>query len=498
MKKSKLKSYEIALIIAMLIVVIPLLFIFLMGFTKEDIDYEISANGKELHGKFKFYQNNIYASVTSNGYYLVPEADLSSFRSIGDTYTDGHMALDKNNVYVGDKIVTGMDPNTTKSLGNNYYTDGKTTIFSSYHTQKNSSTPLYKEIWLSIKYSISDEKKPQTYSYKIIKLPSSKTPYYTLLNPPNAIIHPSIYGTITNGESTYFNGTIIPKADPNTLHNIRELDNGHQRLSIDYLADKSNVYYHNTLLPLIANDSLYSIDISHQPTDHCLINPIDNMVYVNGISFNKNYAPYKLISQHSSHINQVLFLSNNGVYFYNLKENKVQRAGDNPFLGRDVKEIAPLVFSDGKETWFVSKKENWSRGRTSRSLISRSTTINKLNTEPGKWEKQSNNADKRGAIWKKGNDFYYFDYSDFRRHAFYKIPKSNTAKQFIQHSNEIRELIKKKELIAVTHTELLEAKTKYNLEEGFISKIPIKWIMLLVGLTATILIAWKGQKKRTP
>jgi hypothetical protein len=80
------------------------------------------------------------------------------------------------------------------------------------------------------------------------------------------------------------------------------------------------------------------------------------MVYIDSISFDKANAPYQLLSINGRHADHTLFLSINGVYFFNSVEREVQKAGENPFLNNNFKEIAPLVFSNSKQIYFMIQK----------------------------------------------------------------------------------------------------------------------------------------------
>lgn len=94
-KKTPLWLKSIAFII--LGAVFVLLFIAYKAFTSDDPNYEISHNGEKM-GNFTRYQGNIYASVPSNGNYLI-KADASSFQSLNDQTLDRQIGRDKDHVF---------------------------------------------------------------------------------------------------------------------------------------------------------------------------------------------------------------------------------------------------------------------------------------------------------------------------------------------------------------------------------------------------------------
>ncbi|WP_282088864.1 DKNYY domain-containing protein [Aquimarina algiphila] len=431
----------------------------IVGFLNDNVpdSYSIDENGEKLFGRFMYFEGTIYVSIPSSGYHPIPEADKKSFHSISNNYYDTHIGIDKDNVFCGNQIIPKMNPKTVQALGNNYYTDGKTTCYCNISTEINNKLT---EVGIreQINYVFFKGEKPQTYVYPLIMLPNSETSYYSL----------SSHSLATNGKQVFYKGQVMSKANP---ENTTALSlNNNNRQSFIYFRDGKHVYYKQNLLPIIDNKEIYSIQLDAQNVKSYIYNPIDGMVYIDTISFSKKHKPYRIISKFGSHVYHSLWLSENGVYFYNTEEREVQRVANNPFANNDFKEIAPLVFSNGKKTLFVDAYEKRNNNKNNKSLDSRYTAINRLdNLDPKQsWEKLGD-INTFGSVWKHGKHWYYFDNlgeSQLLFNTIYKITDQETAESLINTdifgNKVILKLIKEKKLTKPKYTEILQAKTKYN------------------------------------
>lgn len=432
------------------------LLIFCIKAISESNTNEIDQNGKKINRVFKLYQNKIYAAVPSDGYMLIPEADVQTFRAlVDDSYKDAHIGVDKNNVYVGNLIIPKLNPATTKALGNDYYSDGTSTYYCGSNTIKNPELNDWKENFQKIKHKMFNGKRPQVYLYPTVELPESNTPYHAILR-----------FIATNGQKAFYKGKLMPDANPSKLRQLDNLEEDDDvRKSDVYYTDNYNVYFEYTKLPLKSNDKLYSFYIGTLTQEPYLYDPLNGSVFVKDIRFPQENEPYKLISRYSRHVNQVLFLSQNNIYYYDNQKTEVKKAGENPFLKSRFQEIAPLVFSDGAQVLYLEGSEVWGTSRYNNSLKSRSTHLYQLEGGKGNWEKLGNIY--KGSVWKNDNQLYYFDElgsSQLFRHTIYKIADWATANQLLHKKNnpeEIRKLVKNEKLIKVKRTEILQAKTHY-------------------------------------
>lgn len=493
MKKQKHTPTWLKLIAVFIWAIITILLFCLFSLFNKN-DSNIGLKGKKLFGNFTLYNSEIYVSVPSNGEYEIPQADINSLKSISDDYYDKHIALDKNNVYCGNLIIPNLKPETTVSLGHNYYTDGKQTYYCAPYTILNDSLSTWDKFWQEIQHQYFNTKKPQTYFYPFVKLPQSNSKYY----PPSLLNRFS--PVITNGKFTYYKGKLMQYANPETLVELDQLDQqGRKIKSSIYLTDGKNIYFKNQKLTTSYNNSIYSFRLEAQNTEEYLVNPENGMVYIENLSFNKENTPYKLISKYSAHVYQTLFLSKNGIYFYNSQNKSIEKAGENPFFGSNYKEIAPLIFYNGTQTLFVDATEHWTRKNYrhggGRRLKSRSTKIYKLEENlSNNWQKLGTTTS--GTIWKNGNYHFYFDeYGENQLlfHPIYKIRNQELAENILQskiNAKGIRKLIKLKELIPVKKQEIIEAKTVFESSDQTFLKNRYLFI-ILIGIIGILINRWK-------
>lgn len=421
-------------------------------------------NGKKIGNSiFTLYNDKIYATVPSNGEYVIVSADPSSFRTLSKkfNYRERQFAIDKNNSYCGNRIIPDLDPNKVDALGHSYFSDGKHTLYCAPFTLQNVELSNLKELYQTWLYGWSFGEKPQTFYYPIRMLPLSKIPYQPILDAD----------LISNGEQVFYEGNLMPDASVEQLKAINILYNdGSLRKSHLYHHDKLNVYYKQYKLGINNSPDLYSFYIGNLYQNAYLFEPNTGQISMNNIDFPLDNAPYKVISHHGGHVYHGLFLSNQGVYFYDTQQKKIRRAGDNPFLKGHWKEIAPLVFSYNSKTYFLQTSENWG-GNKSPGLISRSTHLYLLDENTvGEWKKLGDVTYHRyGEVWQKGNSYYYFDKLGTTQGIYqtiYRIVNMSTLEHLLNDElrvDEMRKIIGDKEqLQPAGGIKILTAKTQYR------------------------------------
>ena len=446
---------------------------------------EMDREGQKIGGIYLRYQNQVYASVPSNGDYPIKEADVNSFRLLDDSYRNGQFGVDKNHAYCGNLIVKDFNPSTAKAIGNDYFSDGKQTCYCASMSVTNEALSIVSELSQRMRYGFGIGDKPQTYIYPFSKLEGGAAPYRAILKTEVA----------TNGTLSYYEGKILPRANPEHLRQIpKRYNDGDTRESGRYLADGEHVYYENNRLPLQDHPDLYEIVIDAQNQENYLIDPKQGMVYVNDIAFEKQYSPYRVLSLNGGHIYHALFLSKDGVFYFDVKKKKVVRIDDNPFNNGKFTEIAPLIFSDGQQILYTQTEERWGNNK-SPGLKSRSTKIYRLE-EPGtgSWEKIGMVNHNYGSVWKKGTAYYYFDQlgdTQLIGQTIYRITDQATVDKLLSPeilTDEIRKLIRTDHMAKVKSTELLTAKTSYSSAYGWAIWIPI---FLVAGIQ---LLLWVLRK----
>ena len=433
-----------------------LIFISLSG--KEDpIGY--STETKELNGVFSVYDGKVYALVPSNGYYEVKGADPDSFKIIPDSFNDAHIGYDNQHVYAGNIILEGLNPNKLRVLGNNYYTDGSTTYYCARNSEKNESLSPIGFIVRLAGQSMGLADKPQNYWYPFRELPKNKA-YQS---------RPG-FALAANDRQVFYEGIELPEADPKQTRpvQIKYWDND-VRDSDEYLTDGKRVYFQNQLLPLTYNSNIYVAGIESDVPSRTafLIDPQKGMVYADGYSFDETKAPYRLLSLNLKHANQALFVSKDGLYFYNTEDEKAERAGANPFAGNQFQEIAPDIFSSGNKVFFLKASENWARKS---GLRGRSTHLMELENIPASsLRKVSNDDHPFGSVWQSGKRYFYFDdmgNSQLMSTAIYEINDIETLKKLLNpatiSSDDLRRLGGSAHLTDAAAKTVFKATTSYK------------------------------------
>ena len=453
-KKRSSDTLFIVKIVSIGLIAFSFLFSFLIMRKIGSSDYEIEEKGYK-YGRSQFikYQGKISVPVPSGGRYFLENVDISSFSEVdsGDVSDRSTLVvgMDKNHVYCGNISLPDLNPNKLEIIGNGYYTDGTNTYFCSPFSERNEKLSVPMELFQYFMYAFSKTKKPQRYIYPYIKIKTDKK-----LKPVK------IYQYFaTDGENVYYKGEILENADLNTLKSV----DGNN----EYFADTENVYYKSKLLP-IKNSGKLKI-VSTEQGNEFLYDEVNGYVFMETYSFDRGKAPYKVLGNEGNHLNSLVFVNNEGVYYYDTKSKKQKRAGDNIFIG-NVEEISPNVFTDDENIYYfhayeVQKKLKHSSGYV---LASRNTVIYSLGKKDA-WEKVNDiKSGTVGSIWKKENKYYYFDNLGIFQlidNAIYEISDKETLEYLLNYnegSSKIREFIENEKLIKIEGEKKIEIRVKYT------------------------------------
>ena len=453
------------IIFAIFAILSSVLFLSKMGSSDS---YEIEEKG-ERYGNSEFieYQGQISVAIPSGGRYILDDVDINSFRTLnsGDRNTR-IIGLDKNSVYFGNIAISDLDPNKLEVIGNGYYTDGTTTYFCSPLSERNENLSTPMEILQSLIYSFSRTKKPQTYIYPYKKVETNKN--------LRAVQNFSFFAT--DGEKVYYKGEILENADLNTLKSV----DGYN----EYFADKENVYYKSKLLP-IKNSGKLKI-VSTEQGDRFLYDEANGYVFIEDYSFDREKAPYKVLGNGGNHLYNLFFVTKDGIYFYNTQKKKQERIGDNIFSG-NIEELTPNVFTDDKNIYYFDTYDVWFKGKNTGHILTSKNTIIYYLDKKDNWEKVSDISDETivGTIWKKGNDYYYFD-EFYMKNTIYQIADKETLDYLlnannINHDNMVN-LVENKKLIVVNGEEKIRATTELSGIYRFVIKYSKIFIFILIAI----------------
>ena len=414
-------------------------------------DSEIEEKGKK-YGKSWFvkYQSKISVPIPSGGRYFLENVDIDSFRALDSQDRSTLMVgMDKNYVYCGNISLPELNPNKLEVIGNGYYTDGTNTYFCSPNPERNEKLPGIMEFLQSLVYSYSKTKKPQSYIYPYTKIETGKK-----LKPVK-----DLYLAATDGEKVYYKGKILENADLETLKSVN--------IYTEYLSDKENVYYKSKLLPIKNNGKLKVVSL--EQGEKFLYDEINGYVFKEDYFFDREKSPYKALGNKGNHMYNMIFVNNEGIYYYDNQEKKLKRAGDNIFIG-NLEEVTPNIFTDDENIYYfhayeVRKRLKHSSGNV---LASRNTVIYSLGKKDA-WEKLKEiESGTVGSIWKKGNKYYYFDNLGIFQlidNAIYEIRDKETLEYLLNYnegSGKIGEFIENEKLIKIEGEKKIEIRIKYT------------------------------------
>jgi hypothetical protein len=458
--------------------------------SSSETTYEFEKRAKSLNGVFATDQGKVYAMVPSNGYYELEHARAEAFKVLPDNFGDAHIGYDDRHVYAGNLIVKEVNPGGIRALGNNYYTDGTGSFYCSRHSERNKELGILKEVIQLIGYDWGLTGKPQTYWYKYVPLPRDGGPYESRLS----------YAMAVNEKQVYFKGAVLPDANPLNMQPIVQRRHGQrEREGLEYFTDGKHVYYENQLLPLAYNETLYQplIEGDVPSRNAHLVDEKNGMVYADGLAFDKEKAPYRILTAQLKHANQVLFAAKDGIYFYDAEAKKVRRAGSNPFKDT-FEEIAPDVFKSGNKIYYLRETEHWGHKT---GLQSRGTHLLELEgVEASGLYPIGDTSSRYSNVWQFGNRYFYFDgsgSSNGMSDAVYEIKDPALAQKITQSKNwrtdDILALHRSGQIVATTGNQLLTATTGYKNNDRALAY----WVVG-TGIVLALLLMYLLRNKTMP
>ena len=483
--KSLTKIFKKNLIIIIIVLILLILFgaISLYKTNSEyNLNQKILNNGQKYEKSIYIkYEGKIYCNSFGDIYQL-KDVDIDSFKTFdtGD-YRDNYIAIDKNNVYLGNTTIPDLNPNRFKSLGSNYYGDGVNYYFLSDNYIRNEDIST----WSIVKEFIIHFKKKQLYFYPFKKIETTKA---------LKGIEDFRY-LASDGEKVYYKGELIKDADLYTLKAVGKYND-------DYFYDKNNIYYKTKTLDFSSNENL---SLVRQGERTYLYDGLNGNVSLEEYIFDKKYIPYQVLGIDSAHVKDLLFVSKDGIFFYNPETKEQERVGDNIFKGK-IENILPSVISDDKNIYYLHSYDVLRKRRPSSHhahiLVSKNIGIFSLG-EKKDWEKIKDiDFGTVGQVWRKGNKYYYFDDLGVYQlidDVVYEIVDNASLKYLLGtnniNSNTIRELINNKKLIVFKGEEVSTASVKYK--ESHVAEIFLAiFLTTFFGISILMIsLKWKAQKK---
>ena len=473
------KQIKYALIAGIGLSFLAFVLLYLVVISDKNNSYEIEENGQR-YGRSEFveYEGKISVSVPSGGRYVLEDVDISTFRAVDSENNIDRstlvVGLDKNHVYLGNIPVPNLNPSKLQVLGNGYYTDETSTYFCSSYSQRNEDLSTSMELLQHLRYIFSETKKPQSYIYPYKKIETNKR-----LQPVDNLQY-----FATDGEKVYYRGDVLEKADLNTLKSV----DGYN----EYFADKENVYYKSKLLPIKNSGKLRVV--SSEQGDEFLYDEANGYVFQEDYSFDREKAPYRALGNEGSHLNHLVFINKEGIYYYDNEEKQQERAGDNIFKGK-IEEINPNIFTDDENLYYFHAHDVWRKSKHDKGLDSRNTEIYSLGKKDA-WKKiEDINNGVYGSVWQKGNKYYYFDNLGIHQlipNTIYEITDKETLAFLRNNYTKLRELIRSEKLIPVEG----EKKVEIVVKRGGVERFFRIYYIIFLALIAIVTLLIRSRIKR--
>ena len=148
------------------------------------------------------------------------------------------------------------------------------------------------------------------------------------------------------------------------------------------------------------------------------------------------------MGSNGTHLYSLIFVSDDGIYFYDSENKKQVKLKDNVFVG-NIEEISPNVFIDDENMYYFQNYEIWKRYGNMVFLASRNTGVYSLGKKES-WKKLTDVGNENiGSIWQKDSEYYYFDnlenssQTDDYRATIFKITDKKTLESLLSYPEYI-------------------------------------------------------------
>ena len=234
--------------------------------------------------------------------------------------------------------------------------------------------------------------------------------------------------------------------------------------------------------------------ISSEQGDEFLYDEANGYVFLEDYSFDREKAPYKALGNEGGHLNNLVFINKEGIYYYDNEEKQQERAGDNIFIGK-IEEISSNIFTDDENLYYFHAYDVWRKFKHDKGLDSRNTEIYSLGKKDA-WKKiEDINNGVYGSVWQKGNKYYYFDNLGIHQlipNTIYEITDKETLAFLRNNHTKLRELIRSEKLIPVEG----EKKVKIVVERGGVERFFRIYYIIFLALIAIVTLLIRSRIKR--
>jgi len=371
-----------------------------------------AGDGESLAGIYTRFQGRVYMNIPFQGYYLVPGADAASFGPLGG-WDSSNLGKDSHAVYCGSQAIAGLHPQQVRLVKNSYVSDGTHAWYCS--DEKDNATYHWWQDLLR-KGDEDSPEKPRRRDYMLVPLQSV-----------NAMDLKSVGGAYAqDGTRAYHEGTVIPQANGPALH-IVELGWGEMKdgREADYARDDRRVYFQGMPVPDAAPATFFAWEPDGAQWHNLYgVDTATGQFYIGAKPFprqvdGQDSSGLRLLSANREKANHEIFYNAAGIWYWDYQDDALKRGCDAPFPVADrssptppaPRQLAPGVWTDGRNAFVLRAIEHWRHGRSDRSLEARITQLLMLpGLDQGQWRKVEDltvGSQERGTLWQAAGTLYF-------------------------------------------------------------------------------------------
>ena len=437
------------------LVILTLFFVLAMLYLWHEGEYQRGFANIDNSEFYRSPEGKIYVQISGSGKYELKGVDEASFRvlKLKHAYDYSNVGADKNHVYCAREILPGLDPNSTKVLGNGYLSDGKVSYYCATRSEKEAGFSEFSAIVKNLAHTFIKSYDESPYFYRTKRVESTNLePIFDA-------------GFARDGATLYYKGEKLD-ADPSELRYITT-ENG---APSGYYTDGKSLFMGFYRLDTRYSDETRRICYDAKHDIEYLFEPKSGAVFANELKFSAQNMPYSTIySVDNVHSFWPLFASKDGIYFWDGSKNEQTKISDYQLKG-ELKRLYADVFVDDSSAYFLQQGEEWQRSKHGRHLVAQTVSLYKF-APSSSWRKIGLVKDgEYGAVYANGDKVYFF--SSIKpfygiRHSVYEVADLSVIEILTRASKElsakdISEMIKRGELVEASGEEVARSRIEYD------------------------------------
>ena len=437
------------------LVILTLFFVLAMLYLWHEGEYQRSFANIDNSEFYRSPEGKIYVQISGSGKYELKGVDEASFRvlKLKHAYDYSNVAADKNSVYCAREILPGLDPNSTKALGNGYISDGKISYYCSSRSEKKAGFNEFIAVMKSLAHVFIKSYDDSSYFYRTKLVESANLePIFDA-------------GFARDGSILYYEGEKLD-TKPSELRYITA-ENG---APSGYYTDGKSLFLGFYKLDASYTDEVRQICYDPKHDIEYLFEPKSGAVFANEHKFSAQNMPYSAIySVDNVHSFWPIFASKDGIYFWDGSKNEQAKISDYQLKG-ELKRLYADVFVDESSAYFLQQGEEWRRSKHGRHLVAQTVSLYKF-APSSSWREIGLVKDgEYGAVYANGEKVYFF--SSIKpfygiKHSVYEVADLSVIEILTRASKElsakdISEMIKRGELVEVSGEEIARSRIEFD------------------------------------